>query len=947
MVDDAIVARHCAANLDCDVGDWCNPGPETCASRNTQVSFDRDIYPKIDTVCVGCHLPNGLGAKDATRAGVLALFDGGADATWQVLVAGGTSCTTEPHRLCVDDPRSSLMVQRLLPPNAVAVELPLGYKDDWIQMVMAWVASGAPRPDSHAVVDAGVDAPADAMPAAPDAMPICPADATPSTDACAISEQYGVFVSPDGNDGNAGSRRAPFATFMRAITEAHATHKRVYACGGGYRGNIVIDSSLDGTSIFGSLDCNTWAYVPTAKPEIRAANIPIIIDGCSTGAHLEDVKVIADNAVAHGESSIAMLVYFSNAVTMVRSELVAGTGASGGDGPQNASFLSGTDGSDGERACPCVDPAACSFCDPLVDPTCWATGINSCGGIEVSGGIAGPSTWPTAGLPLEMSGGAPGVSAGMSCYLGQSYCSEGQAGEDGIDYPPVRSDGEPELLRTGWHGVRGQDGFQGGPGQGAGAGGNGTNETYQSRCYPRDPERCEDASYAGRSSGGGGGSGGCGGPGGSGGEPGGASVALISISSHVSIRASKLDAVTAGDAGRGGAGAPGEPGGHGGLGGAGVPSYPFETRGCRGGTGGHGGKGGAGAGGAGGPSAAIAYLGTIPTLDPSSQLGRGAAGRGALDGDGGTIGKGRDGQSIDVLYAPGIDTIAPAGGGASLTMLTPCAALTVQLLPATDDRTPPNEIRQEICWSDVAGHCLAAFENKAIATDVAILDLHLLQGQTAYLATRPVDASGNHGAISAELAIAIPSLAVWPAGAVTITPAASFGQYDIHWSAIAPSCPSQVVSVALCDASDDCIPVSATATSATRTGDCSSATYTVKVTNNLSPPEQRSATSSWPVTGPAISAAYGRANCRSCHPAGTGPPPIGSPQLTSGAVDKVLGHRACVSNAMLISSDASTSDIFRVASAHSHICDGAGHSGGSMSDNDLALLRCWIGQGAP
>nr|MBA3538272.1 DUF1565 domain-containing protein [Deltaproteobacteria bacterium] len=547
VVLDADSNRHCTTGSDCEAGEWCNPGPETCASRASQVEFDRDIYPKIMVLCATCHLPTGPGAKDVTGSGVLALFDQGPERTWQVLTAGGTDCSTDSHRVCVDEPKYSLMVQRLLPPNAVAVELPAGYNDPWIQTVMSWAASGAPRPGSQPLVDAGVDAPLDTMPDAPDAMPVCPADALPSTNACSIAEPYGVFVSPAGNDTNPGTRAAPFATFTRAIAAARATQKRVYACGGTYRGNVVVDSTLDGTTIFGGLDCTTWTYDATAKPVISAPNIPLIVDGVVTGVRFEDIKVVADDAVTHGQSSIAMLVRSSNNVSLVRSELIAGTGAAGSSGTENPSFLSGTKGGEGERACPCVDPTACPACDPWLDPTCGDNGVNYCGGTEVSGGTSSSWSEPGYGLPLEMAGGAPGISAGMSCYYGQSYCSNGEVGANGIDYATVPATGEPELVATGWRGVAGVPGPQGGPGQGGGAGGNGTNETYESRCYPQYPELCEDTSYADRPSGGGGGGGGCGGLGGSGGEAGGASISLVSLSSDVELSASTLAAVAAGN----------------------------------------------------------------------------------------------------------------------------------------------------------------------------------------------------------------------------------------------------------------------------------------------------------------------------------------------------------------------------------------------------------------
>ncbi len=80
--------------------------------------------------------------------------------------------------------------------------------------------------------------------------PTCSGD--PSADSCAISNQYGVFVSPNGSDITGdGTQGNQFQTLATALVEAKSRNLAVYACAdtGSYVETLLIDAGLDGTRV--------------------------------------------------------------------------------------------------------------------------------------------------------------------------------------------------------------------------------------------------------------------------------------------------------------------------------------------------------------------------------------------------------------------------------------------------------------------------------------------------------------------------------------------------------------------------------------------------------------------------------------------------------------------------------------------------------------------------
>ena len=422
-----------------------------------------------------------------------------------------------------------------------------------------------------------------------------------------IDEEYGVFVSPDGDDDSGdGSRANPYATIAKGIEEAAASEKRVYACadGGVYDESVTIDDAASGLEMFGGFSCDDWSYSETAKSRVASPTaLALHIDGV-TGVRIEDFAFEAADATMPGESSIGGFVVNSTSVLFRRAQFGAGTGRAGESGTLEGfaypaqSALNGNSESaaGGEKTCPCQS---------------GLSSIGGAGGPPASSGQAGSMGLPNHG------GGQPGT---------PGSCGSTGTGNDGAPAPAAeRASGALSLgtaSATGWQSTAGDNGVPGAPGQGGGGG----------------------ASRNGVGRGGGGGCGGCGGNGGKGGQGGGSSIALLVVNSPVVLESCAL---VARDAGNGGSGRAGQPGQQDVGAGGGVI---LMINSCGGGNGGPGGSGGASGGGAGGISVGLVWNGEEPMIDaPMFTLGS-AGGRG-IGGDPGNN-DGVDGVAREVLEVP-------------------------------------------------------------------------------------------------------------------------------------------------------------------------------------------------------------------------------------------------------------------------------------------------------
>ncbi len=452
---------------------------------------------------------------------------------------------------------------------------------------------------SGAIAD-GMDAgPADASPDVTAADAGCDATQSPKTNACVVTDAYGVFVAPNGSDSATGTMSAPFATVGRGVLAAASAHKRVYVCTGTYAEQVTIDASANGVSLFGGLACpgddagdSSWSYTGHPATIAPTTGYALKVDTVSSPIVIEDLELAATDATTPGGSSIAAFVNGSANVDFVRVELSAGSGADAAMTPAlsgqpatttngNAGTTSGLGDGTGGAAVTC---------------SCTNGGMTTGG----AGGNGGPMTAgagsPGSAMPT-VTGSPPADGAGgpAGCYAGHN----GGAAPGGSGGGGAMSLGT--LTSNGWTPATGTGGSNGGPGEGGGGGGG-------DALSPANGGAC----------------GGCGGAGGGPGAGGGSSIALAIVMSTVTLDSCSLVASHGGAGGKGGAGQAG------GLGGT---ASSAET--ClSGGTGGAGGAGGAGGGGAGGSSWGVAFVGTAPTQMNGTTISIGALGGGGAGGEG-------------------------------------------------------------------------------------------------------------------------------------------------------------------------------------------------------------------------------------------------------------------------------------------------------------------------
>jgi hypothetical protein len=408
-----------------------------------------------------------------------------------------------------------------------------------------------------------------------------------------ITEAYGVFVAPTGNDTSGdGSRMRPYATIGHAISEAAG--KRVYACGSGgsYGENLVVSRSV---SAYGGLNCSTWTY-DGSKATVAPMDAGYALQVTGSGATFEDFAFQSRPGVGAGASSIAVFLNGATSTTLRSCTVSAGPAVQGQDQstptpPYSGAAPPGIAARIGTSSSPGAPGPA------VLNPICTTAANGDAGTGGLGGGFPGSSSGhdgligPTNGTQCPMSGCNACVQAGDGL--------PGGAGSDGVGAQTWAA-----FTSSGWLPAQGQPGGIGGIGQGGGGGG------YANL----------GVGIWGDS----GGAGGCGGPGGASGTGGGSSIAVLILGSSAGI---DLDTCTLqpSGAGRGGNGASGAAGQQGGA--------KSENTHCAGGAGGNGGNGGAGGGGAGGVSAGVVWSGAAaPTMTGTNVANLPTPAAGGLDG---------------------------------------------------------------------------------------------------------------------------------------------------------------------------------------------------------------------------------------------------------------------------------------------------------------------------
>jgi hypothetical protein len=466
----------------------------------------------------------------------------------------------------------------------------------------------------------------------------------------------GIFVAKTGHDANAGTLESPVLSLGIAIFLAAESGKRdVYVATGVYLESIALQPDV---AVYGGYSAdfskrNIKAYQTTIIGNTPTASYPGAVTaktlkGAVAGSSRLDGFTIfgADNKKAGGSSYGVYVLDCDNSLMLSNLHIIAGDGGGGTNGSAGVHGQGGGSGKDGKAAKDVGTP----FCVAGHWNAGGDAGVNTCNGLQVSGGTGGTAICPD----FDDSGAQPksdpytqsssNVENGLNGKLASGGNGEGgSAGYDSalnfnptecaICNPFVSNDGKGKVGQNGsngtvgagavsglacsnsqgtvvnglWQGVISTSGNLALPGGGGGGGGAGGG--VESQGCSSKPAKFSDVG----GSGGGGGAGGCGGGSGTGGGAGGGSFALFMLwsqspSSVPSLSGNLLRRGYGGNGGYGGPGGVGGAGGSGGLGGSGG-SFPASispdwcaAAGGVGGDGGSGGHGGGGGGGCGGVS---------------------------------------------------------------------------------------------------------------------------------------------------------------------------------------------------------------------------------------------------------------------------------------------------------------------------------------------------------
>jgi hypothetical protein len=437
-----------------------------------------------------------------------------------------------------------------------------------------------------------------------------------------LTDQFGVFVATNGNDGGDGSHARPFATIQVGIDHAKAVGKRVYVCMGTYKESIVIADSI---SVIGGLDCTAFDWrTATGASRVESPTSPAAkAKDITTATRLEGLELVAPNATEPSGSSIGLLADHAGALTVARSKITAGNavkGADGVDGTQLSNAATGTIGAAIPGAALCTNT---TLCPAFSRPPGGAGGTNVCvgapGHVGDPGGAGGSGgQYDVVQKVVAMATVQLFVVHNNNATFALTTAAAGKTGAAGVDGP----DGAPAAVKgtlspTGYTAADGANGTDGKPGSG-GAGGDGLEP--ETAIFTPTPL---GATYRGWG-GGGGGAGGCPGLSGTAGKGGGASIAALLIASPMTFDGATLTSSLGGDAGHGTLGSTPLPGGL--RNNPEIPGQNPTLAPALGHDGGRGGAAGVSTNGSNGPSAAIAHSGAAPVLTGGSTMAHGTGG---------------------------------------------------------------------------------------------------------------------------------------------------------------------------------------------------------------------------------------------------------------------------------------------------------------------------------
>jgi hypothetical protein len=470
---------------------------------------------------------------------------------------------------------------------------------------------GTPDPNDCAPKDAAIH------PGAPDRPDLRFVDS--NCDGIDGTEREAIFVSPNGNDANAGTKARPKRELQAAIATVLAGNGRYLLVAFGTYARVKL---APGTEIYGGYDPSSWARqdrFPDGLPLVSGSPEGVLAAG-ARDVVLQHLRI--RGSAGGGRSAYGIRAIGNAELTLQHVAVSAGDGAAG---PAGAAGQQGTRGGAG-------GPGGGTGCEDV--PLRGSGGKGGSSRVGRTGGVGGTGSQKrNDGEPGgEGKFGTPGGPGGTKGNPGKPG-GKGQNGENGATGPAGRgSSGLQAGVTDTWIVQSGSGGGPGLPGDGGGGGGGGGAQVGLF---------VDDGIGNG---GGGGGGGGAGGGGGKSGEFGGGSFGVYLFDSKLTVENSLILAGAGGAGGRGGDGGLGGAGGAGGEGGKVCTSE--VGAGGDGGFGGAGGRGGGGGGGAGGPSFGIFKGGTSTAiLKGASKVTAGTPGVGGAGGNSGPGGRGSPGQA--------------------------------------------------------------------------------------------------------------------------------------------------------------------------------------------------------------------------------------------------------------------------------------------------------------
>ena len=182
--------------------------------------------------------------------------------------------------------------------------------------------------------------------AAGEVTPPCDTTKAPSVEACIVSNDFAIFVSPTGNNAAGGTKAGPVKTIAKAV-ELAGTTKIVIACDGTYDEQVKLTT---GAKIYGGFSCpgsaTPWTYETGKKAKVAptARGLALNIAAGASTVAIEDFEFDAKDGVDAGESSVAAFVNTSTSVALARVKFIAGKGVDGANGSLWMTFGSFWDG---------------------------------------------------------------------------------------------------------------------------------------------------------------------------------------------------------------------------------------------------------------------------------------------------------------------------------------------------------------------------------------------------------------------------------------------------------------------------------------------------------------------------------------------------------------------------------------------------------------------------